>query len=146
MFWMNIMKNNPLQISIVTVVFNGEAFLEKSIQSVINQTYKNIEYIVIDGGSTDGTIDIIKKYQDKIAVWISEKDDGIYEAMNKGIALAHGKWINFMNAGDVLFNDNVLTDFCEKSLAYPNVDFFYSDVITEKKTRYECNKEKRILI
>jgi glycosyltransferase involved in cell wall biosynthesis len=97
--------DKPL-VSIITVVYNGEKYLEETIQSVINQTYDNVEYIIIDGGSTDGTIDIIKKYEDKIDYWVSEMDKGIYDAMNKGIILVNGKWINFMNAGDrIIFLD-----------------------------------------
>ncbi len=80
-------------ITVITVVYNGEKYLEETIQSVINQTYPNVEYIIIDGGSTDETIDIIKKYEDKIDLWISEKDEGIYDAMNKGIYLATGQWV-----------------------------------------------------
>ena len=95
--------NNPL-ISIITVSFNAVSTIEKTILSVINQTYPNIEYIIIDGGSTDGSVDVIKKYSDKITYWISEPDKGIYDAMNKGIAIATGEWINFMNAGDILYN------------------------------------------
>ena len=81
--------DKPL-ISIITVVFNGERYLEQTIQSVIDQTYDNVEYIIIDGGSTDGTLDIIKKYEDKIDYWVSEKDNGIYDAMNKGIKVCYG--------------------------------------------------------
>jgi hypothetical protein len=98
-------EEKPL-ITFVTVVFNGEKFLEKTILSIINQTYDNIEYIIIDGGSTDGTLDIIKKYEQAIDYWVSEKDKGIYDAMNKGIDLATGEWINFMNAGDRLLDFN----------------------------------------
>jgi glycosyltransferase involved in cell wall biosynthesis len=98
---------NPL-VTIVTVVFNGEQFIEKTILSVINQTYTNIEYIVIDGGSTDGTLGVIRKYEDNIDYWVSEKDEGIYHAMNKGIDRATGEWINFMNVGDWFFADSVL--------------------------------------
>jgi cellulose synthase/poly-beta-1,6-N-acetylglucosamine synthase-like glycosyltransferase len=99
--------DKPL-ISIVTVVYNGEAFLEETILSVINQAYDNVEYIIIDGGSTDRTIDIIKKYEDKLDYWISESDDGIYDAMNKGIDLVTGEWVNFVNSSDVL-NGNAYT-------------------------------------
>lgn len=100
-------ETKPL-VSIITVVYNGEKYLEQTIQSVINQTYDNLEYIIIDGGSTDGTLDIIKKFDDKIAYWISERDEGIYDAMNKGIKKASGQWINFMNAGDKFFSADVL--------------------------------------
>lgn len=100
-------NDKPL-ISIITVVYNNELYLEGTIQSIINQTYENIEYIIIDGGSTDGTIDIIKKYEDKIDYWVSKSDAGIYDAMNKGIDIATGEWINFMNAGDRFFDSTIL--------------------------------------
>ena len=90
---------SPL-ISIITVVYNGESFLKETIDSVINQTYKNIEYIVIDGGSSDNTIDIIRNYEHKIDYWISEKDFGIYDGMNKGLKLCRGKLIGLINADD----------------------------------------------
>jgi glycosyltransferase involved in cell wall biosynthesis len=133
--WRNIMHNNP-KISIITVVYNGVEFLEETIKSIINQTYKNIEYIIIDGGSTDGTIDIIKKYEDKIDYWISEKDEGIYDAMNKGIDKVSGGWINFMNAGDSFYNNKVLQKiFIENSLN--DIDIVYGNhkVIYPNKTR-----------
>ena len=87
-------------ITVVTVVFNGVNHLEETILSVINQTYSNIEYIIIDGGSTDGTVNIIRKYEHAIDYWVSEKDSGIYEAMNKGIVVANGEWIAILNADD----------------------------------------------
>ena len=118
-------ENKPL-ISIITVVFNGEKYLEQTIQNVINQSYDNVEYIIIDGGSTDGTLDIIKKYEDQIDYWISEKDRGIYDAMNKSIDLASGEWINFMNAGDWFYTDNVLKDIFDKSNFF-NIDIIYGD-------------------
>jgi glycosyltransferase involved in cell wall biosynthesis len=95
-------------ISVITVCYNAENNLERTILSVLNQTYSNIEYIIIDGGSTDGTIDLIKKYADKITYWQSETDKGIYDAMNKGIQKATGEWINFMNAGDLFSSTTIL--------------------------------------
>lgn len=115
-------------ISIITVAYNCASDIEKTIKSIINQTYTNIEYIIIDGGSTDGTVDIIKKYTDKITFWISEPDNGIYDAMNKGIGRANGKWINFMNAGDSFFNDNVLSDIFEENIS-DKVSVIYGDTL-----------------
>lgn len=108
------MKNTPL-VTIITVVFNGEKYLEKTIQSVINQNYSNIEYIVIDGGSSDRTINIIKKHEDVISFWKSEQDAGIYDAMNKGLSLANGDWLNFMNAGDQFASHKSIANFMERS-------------------------------
>ena len=102
-------------ISIITAVYNGEQFLEKTIQSVINQTYNNIEYIIIDGGSTDGTLNIIKKYEDKIDYIVSESDNGIGDAFNKGIRCVSGNYINFLNAGDY---------FLDNSIIYSNLKYF----------------------
>ena len=88
------------KISVITVVYNDCLHIEETIKSFISQTWHNKEYIIIDGGSTDGTVDIIKKYDDKITFWCSEPDDGIYDAMNKGIDKASGDWINILNSGD----------------------------------------------
>lgn len=117
---------NPL-ITIVTVSYNAVETIEKTILSVINQTYYNIEYIIVDGGSTDGTVDIIKKYVDKITYWVSEPDKGIYDAMNKGIIKASGQWINFMNVGDWFNNNNVISDVV--SQINDNAIIVYGDII-----------------
>ena len=93
------MEKHPL-ISIITVVYNGEKTIEQTITSVSEQTYKNIEYIIVDGKSTDGTMQIVSKYKGKIAKIICEKDKGIYDAMNKGISLAKGDIIGLLNADD----------------------------------------------
>lgn len=90
---------NP-KVSIITVVYNGVEYIEQTIQSVINQSYKNLEYIIIDGGSTDGTQEIIKKYEQNITYWVSEKDAGMYHAMNKGWQKATGDIIGILNADD----------------------------------------------
>ncbi|MHC4417479.1 MAG: glycosyltransferase family 2 protein [Planctomycetota bacterium] len=89
-----------MKISIITVCFNSADTIEDTIRSVLGQDYKDIEYIIIDGGSTDGTLDILKKYCDQIHKYISEPDNGLYDAMNKGIKLATGDIVSFLNAGD----------------------------------------------
>lgn len=101
---------NPL-VSIITINYNNKVGLEKTIESVISQNYFSIEYLVIDGASSDGSVDIIKKYQDKIDYWVSEKDSGIYNAMNKGINAATGNYLLFLNSGDVFNGDTALEDF-----------------------------------
>ncbi|GHZ48428.1 Putative glycosyltransferase EpsE [Vibrio cholerae] len=116
--------SSPL-ITVVTVVYNGEAFLEDTILSVINQTYDNVEYIIIDGGSTDGTLDIVRKYEHAIDYWVSESDKGIYDAMNKGIFLSTGKWINFMNAGDSFSTPDIMYNVS----CHTDVDVIYGDAL-----------------
>jgi len=127
-YFKHSLPNKPL-VTVITVVFNGEKHLEETILSVINQTYDNVEYIIIDGGSTDGTLDIIREYEHVLDYWISEKDRGIYDAMNKGIDLATGDWINFMNGGDLFFSYSILESFSiEKftySIIYGNTLFKY---------------------
>ncbi len=113
--------DKPL-ITVITVVFNGEQFLEETILSVINQTYDNVEYIIIDGGSTDGTLDIIKKYEERIDYWVSERDEGIYGAMNKGGWLSLGIFIAYVNADDFLYKTTLQALVNE----YTQLDFDYS--------------------
>jgi glycosyltransferase involved in cell wall biosynthesis len=103
------MNTNKTKVTVVTVTYNAEEHLEQTIKSVIEQDYPNIEYIIIDGASTDKTIDIIKRYERYITYWISEPDVGIYDAMNKGIDVATGEWINFMNAGDSFCHTNTIS-------------------------------------
>lgn len=97
-----------MKITIITATYNCVSTLEQTILSVINQTYDDIEYIIIDGGSTDGTVDIIKKYSDKIAYWVSEKDEGVYYALNKGIEYATGDYIEIIGSDDYFYHSKVI--------------------------------------
>lgn len=109
---MNGEKTLPL-VTIITVVLNNYQGLRKTINSVLSQSYKNVEYIIIDGGSTDETKNLLIEYKEKINFTLSEPDNGIYDAMNKGIKHSSGEWINFMNAGDVFFNDDTIKSVVE---------------------------------
>ena len=104
----NELYSSAPRVTVVTVVFNGGKTLEQTIKSVISQSYSNIEHIIIDGGSTDGTLDILRKYDSDIDYWLSEKDNGIYDAMNKGIALATGNYIGTLNSDDYFASANAL--------------------------------------
>ena len=99
---------SPL-ISVITVCYNAASLIEETILSVLSQDYQNLEYLIIDGASTDGTVDIIRKYAGRLK-FVSEPDRGIYDAMNKGLKMATGDWVNFMNAGDYFANNHVLSD------------------------------------
>lgn len=121
------MKKYP-KISVVTVVYNNENYIGSTIESVINQTYNNIEYVIIDGGSTDKTKEIIEKHIDNIDVFISERDKGIYDAMNKGIALCSGDFILFLNSGDVFYANESIIKLAEYVMKCIHVDIIYGDV------------------
>ena len=136
------LNNNPL-ITIITVSYNAVLDIEATILSVIEQTYPLIEYIIIDGGSTDGTLEIIKKYENQITHWISEPDNGIYDAMNKGIQLAKGEWINFMNAGDLFYNENTIYNIHFEDMN-DNIKVIYGDTIKKKAKRKIKIKAKNI--
>ncbi|MBK5721752.1 glycosyltransferase [Dysgonomonas sp. Marseille-P4677] len=103
-----------MKLSIITINFNNASGLQKTINSVLSQTYKNYEYIVIDGGSTDGSKELIESYSDKIDYWVSEPDKGIYNAMNKGIRQAKGEYLHFLNSGDIYANNYVLQEVFEQ--------------------------------
>ncbi|UCF62697.1 MAG: glycosyltransferase [bacterium] len=121
------------KISVITVVFNGEKYLEQTIKSVLDQTYKNVEYLIIDGGSTDGTLAIIKRYESQIDYWVSELDNGIFDAMNKGIARASGELINLLNADDFLEPDT-LESVAERyhSINQPCVIYGHASALDDK--------------
>jgi glycosyltransferase involved in cell wall biosynthesis len=112
------------KLSVITIVYNNAADIERTMLSVLGQTYPDIEYIIVDGLSTDGTLDIINKYKDRLGRLISEKDEGIYDAMNKGLAAATGDYVLFMNSGDELFaNDTVANVFA----AAEDADIYYGE-------------------
>ena len=100
-----------MKISVITINYNNCDGLRKTIESVVNQTYKSVEYIIIDGGSTDGSLEAIKEYADKIGYWVSEADNGCYHAMNKGIKVATGEYVIFMNSGDYFYSNETIADF-----------------------------------
>jgi len=122
---MDLSRANLPLVSVVTVVLNGEKYIENTILSVTGQTYGRIEYIIIDGESTDGTLDIIKKYENHIDHLVSEPDYGIYDAMNKAIDIAAGRWINFMNCGDAYDNKDIIKTIFSEIPA--DVDVIYGD-------------------
>jgi glycosyltransferase involved in cell wall biosynthesis len=131
------------KITIVTVVYNGKNFIEKTINSVLNQSYTNLEYIIIDGNSTDGTKDIIYNYKNHNNVRIfSENDNGIYDAMNKGINLATGDWINFMNAGDIFYNNDIIENIFSKNKCSANI--IYGDLMVTYKNFSNIQKAKNL--
>ena len=117
--------SNPV-LSIITICYNSSNDLEKTILSIINQTYTNIEYIIVDGGSRDGSLDVIKKYEKYISKWVSEPDEGVYDAMNKAIRMASGEWINMMNAGDVYHSNIVLQSIFDQVIRKDTM-VLYSD-------------------
>lgn len=106
-----------LKVSIITVTYNSARFLSDCIQSVQMQNYQDIEHIIVDGKSTDGTVAIIKKFENRIASWVSEPDKGMYDAINKGIAMATGDVIGILNSDDILDNDHVIYHIVEEFLA-----------------------------
>ncbi|WP_299291059.1 glycosyltransferase family 2 protein [uncultured Mucilaginibacter sp.] len=114
-----------MQLSIITINYNNASGLEQTFKSIENQSYKHYEYIVIDGGSTDGSLNIIKEYEHLLNYWISEKDTGIYNAINKGIHIAKGKYLFFLNSGDLLHDnqvlDTIIPDLNNEDIVYGNL-------------------------
>ncbi len=125
-----------MKISIITAVYNNKSHLQDAIDSVYNQTYNNIEYIIIDGNSTDGTLDLIKKNAHKISKWISEKDNGIYDALNKGIELASGEIIGFLHSDDMYSSNSIIEDIVNQFKISGN-DSIYGDLCYVSKTNIE---------
>lgn len=114
-------------VSVITPSWNSAAYIEQTILSVINQSYKNIEYIIIDGGSTDGTLGIIRKYENSISYWISEPDSGMYQAINKGMQRASGEIVAYLNSDDLYFSDTILT-VVDLFRSNPTADLVYGNL------------------
>jgi len=131
-----------VKISIITVCFNSEEFIRAAIESVISQTYSDIEYIIIDGGSTDNTLSIIDEYSDKIHQVISEPDRGIYDAMNKGIAMASGDIVATLNSDDLYAHSSVIERVADEFMKFETLDAIYGDLVyveqvdTDKVVRF----------
>ena len=126
------------KLSILTVNLNNESGLRRTINSVINQTYSDFEYIIIDGGSYDGSLDVIEKYAKKITSWLSQSDRGIYHAMNKGIQKANGEYLLFLNSGDCLYSANVIEQIINNNLVE---DIIAGDILIKENS----NNENQIL-
>ena len=128
---------NSIKISVITVCYNAADTIEKTIISVLGQSYNNIEYIVIDGESKDNTLGIIEKYKDRIDIVISEKDNGLYDAMNKGILISSGEYILFMNSGDVFYNNSIVESvFKRENIRQYDIIFGDSVEVKEDGTKY----------
>lgn len=126
-----------MKISIVTVVYNCVNTIQGCIESVLNQDYDNVEYIIIDGGSKDGTVDVIKQYESRIARFVSEKDKGIYDAMNKGVKLATGDVLGILNADDFFYSTDTLSKIAQAFIKNPELDATIADIVfvNEENTR-----------
>lgn len=120
------MQNDMIKLSIITINLNNRVGLRKTVESVIQQVFTDYEYIIIDGGSTDGSIEVIKEFEDKISYWVSEPDKGIYNAMNKGIMKANGEYLHFLNSGDWLVDSYVYRDVFKEN---PVHDIIYGNLI-----------------
>ena len=114
-------------ITVITICRNCVGEIEETIRSVINQDYPDVEYIIVDGASTDGTLDVINAYRDNVDVIVSEKDSGVYNAMNKGVGLAKGKWCIFMNGGDMFASTNAISQMFLLRSPRPSTKVYYGD-------------------
>lgn len=121
-----------MKISIITVVYNNDKTIKSAIESVLTQSYSNIEYVIIDGGSSDKTVNIINEYKDQIGYFISEKDKGIYDAMNKGINSATGDVIGILNSDDLYQDTNVIENVMNQFNQNPSIDIVYGDLVYVK--------------
>lgn len=126
------------KITVITVCFNALEMLKKTMQSVDSQHYSNLEYIIIDGGSTDGTADYLQSYQGKLTKYVSEPDKGIYDAMNKGVSISTGSYVIFLNAGDLFADEHTLENITESEIS--DADVVYGDVLKADKDGHLIRK------
>ncbi|MDR1645615.1 MAG: glycosyltransferase [Tannerellaceae bacterium] len=124
-------QRRPPLVTVITVNYNQAGALEKTIRSVVDQNYEQMEYIVVDGASTDKSVSVIRTYEDRIAAWVSEKDNGIYHAMNKGLGMATGKWCCFLNSGDVFAGNSVVRRVASVLLSH-RPDVLYGNILVER--------------
>lgn len=136
----NLIKNEKHFISVITVVYNGEKTISDTVNSVLNQTYDNIELIIIDGGSSDSTLKMLEPFKNRINCLISEPDKGIYDAMNKGVSVANGEWIIFLNSDDVFHSVETLSQLSGSIKDNPNVEFVYGKVRLVDNGKFLFNK------
>ena len=121
-----------MKISIITSVWNNKETIKDAIESVLNQTYENIEYVVVDGGSSDGTVDVVQSYGDKISKFVSEKDKGIYDGLNKGVKLATGDVVAFLHSDDIYASPTILEDIAKVFQSDEHLD---GDLVYIKSTK-----------
>lgn len=126
-----------MKVSVITINYNNKEGLEKTIKSVLEQTFNDFEFIIIDGGSSDGSVDIIKKYIRHIDYWVSEKDKGIYNAMNKGIKVSNGEYCIFMNSSDTFYCPTTLQEFYSQN---PSEDIVYGNFVSQNKIINQVEK------
>ena len=136
-----------MKISIITSVYNNKETIKDAIESVLNQTYKNIEYIIVDGASSDGTIEIVESYGDKISTFVSESDEGIYDGLNKGVSLSTGDVVAFLHSDDIYASDNIVQKIADEFIQDSLLDGVYGDLVytpkddTSKVLRYWKSKD-----
>lgn len=132
--------------SIITITYNAVRLVEQTLLNVLSQSYPNIEYIVIDGGSTDGTVDIIRRYESGLAYWVSEPDKGIYDAMNKGLQKATGDYVWFINAGDTLCSSDTVQSIVsklQKRKVLPDIIYGETNIVDEERRSLGLRRLRR---
>jgi glycosyltransferase involved in cell wall biosynthesis len=134
---LGLRAETPMKISVITPVYNSEASIKRCLESVANQTWPDLEHIVVDGSSTDSTLEILNQANPSRMKWKSEKDGGIYDAMNRGLALATGEWVIFLGANDAFYSKDALSELVRSGRPIPDVDMILADA------EYDCGKRFR---